>query len=182
MPDRPPSRVHSLPSSFAAALLTGLLAVGCGASVRSHTGSPADASSFANSFLAFAGCMRSHGLPSYPDPQISTSGGEVKVRISPGGLDPSAPAFSSADRACHHLLPDGGAPSPGGAQQHAQGLKFATCMRAHGVPNFPDPDRDGAFTLPPTINPQAPQVQGALRTCRPVAPSSLTLHQSPPAA
>lgn len=136
--------------------------------------------SFGKQFVAFAVCMRSHGLPDYPDPQISSSGGQVHVKISPGSLDPNSPAFKSADEACHELLPKGGAPGAGGAnraREQAQGLKYAVCMRSQGVPNFPDPDHDGAFNLPSGINPQAPQFQQAMRACMKVQPSSLTIDQ-----
>jgi hypothetical protein len=130
--------------------------------------------------VAFAVCMRSHGVPGYPDPQISSSAGQVHVKISPGNLNPNSPAFKSADGACHELLPDGGAPGGGGdhtAQGHAQGVAFAVCMRSHGVPTFPDPGHDGAFDLPTEINPQDPQFQRAMRACMKQQPSSLTLNQ-----
>ena len=126
--------------------------------------------------------MRSHGLPDYPDPQISSSGGEVHVKISPGRLNSNSPAFKSAGQACHKLLPNGGGRGAAGAnsaQEQAQGLKFAVCMRSHGVPNFPDPGHDGAFDLPSGINPQAPQFQRAMQACMKVRPSSLTINQGP---
>jgi len=126
--------------------------------------------------------MRSHGLPGYPDPQISNSGVQVRVRISPGSLNPNSPAFKTATQACHKLLPNGGAPraaGANGAQEQAQGLKFAVCMRSHGVPSFPDPDHDGAFNLPSAINQQAPQFQSAMQACIKARPSSLTINQGP---
>lgn len=84
--------------------------------------------------------MRSHGLSSYPDPQVSQSGNQVQIKISPGKLDPNAPAFKSASGACHHLLPNGGSPpSAISAAQQAQDLQFAACMRSHGVPSFLTP-------------------------------------------
>ena len=59
-------------------------------------------------------------------------------------------------------------------------LAFAACMRAHGVPNFPDPDHDGVFTLPSGVDQQAPQFQRATKACAKVQPSSLSiLNQSP---
>ena len=41
-------------------------------------------------------CMRSHGVPGYPDPQVSSSANHVQVTISPGSADPNSPAFKSA--------------------------------------------------------------------------------------
>lgn len=62
-----------------------------------------------------------------------------------------------------------------------QALKFENCMRSYGVRDFPDADRDGAFTLPSTINQQAPRFMRATTACAPTEPSSLSiLTQSPP--
>ncbi|MBV9946439.1 MAG: hypothetical protein JOZ69_06305 [Myxococcales bacterium] len=158
-------------------LAAGVLLAGCGSTSPSHSSSRPSASQtgFVHHFMAFASCMRSHGVPSYPDPRVTSSGG---VQISPGGGNPNAPAFKSADAACHELLPNGGAPSGASAQDRAQGLKFADCIRAHGIPSFPDPDRDGAFTLPPGVTPQAPAFRQAVAACKSAEPSSLTLNQS----
>ena len=52
--------------------------------------------------------------------------------------------MDSADRACRHLLPNGGRMTVAQQQQalkHA--LKFSACMRAHGLPDFPDPSAAG---------------------------------------
>jgi hypothetical protein len=125
--------------------------------------------------------MRSHGLAGYPDPLVSGTASHVQVKISPGKLDPNSPAFKTADHACHHLLPNGGRPALSGAnsaQQQAQDLVFADCMRSHGVPNFPDPDHDGAFTLPATINGQAPAFRRATHACQSTQPSSLSMYWS----
>jgi hypothetical protein len=47
-------------------------------------------------------------------------------------------------------------------------LKFSNCMRAHGVPNFPDPAAGGGFQFPigSGFNPFAPGVKAAQRECR----------------
>ena len=47
------------------------------------------------------------------------------------------------------------------AGQFAQGVKYADCMRSHGVTGFPDPSAGGGFALPSTINPQSPSYQVA---------------------
>jgi hypothetical protein len=123
--------------------------------------------------------MRSHGLPSYPDPQVSESGNHGSVKLSPGGLA-RTPAFRSASRDCGHLRPDGGAPAAISAQEQAQDLEYARCMRSHGVPSFPDPDHDGVFSLPSGIDQQAPPFQRATRACAQTQPSSLSIDNQPP--
>ena len=158
-----------------------VLAAGCGGGSSPPPRPDAAATDPARQIVAFAGCMRSHGLSSYPDPKVSESVGHISVTISPGGLDPNSPAFKSAARACGHLMPGGGGPAGGNSpQQLAQVLQFAACMRSHGVPSFPDPDHDGAITLPSSVDQQAPQFQRATKACANVEPSSISILNQPP--
>jgi hypothetical protein len=168
-------------ASLAGSLIAiGLLISGCGgSSTKGLAANPAGAN-VGKQVVAFAACMRSHGLPGYPDPQISGSGDHVQVTISPGSLNPDSPAFNTAGRACHRLLPNGGTPGASDPEEQRQDLKFADCMRSHGVAGFPDAGRDGAFTLPSTINQQAPQFKRATTACTHVEPSSLSILDQPP--
>ncbi len=160
-------------------IAVGLLISGCGGSSSAGSANrPTAGANLGKQFVAFAVCMRSRGVPGYPDPQVSSSGNSVQVHISPGTANPASPAFKSADHACHDLLPNGGKPAIG-ARDRAQDLPFADCMRSHGVPSFPDVDRDGAFTLPSTIDQQAPQFQHAMKACVNTEPSSLSINQAP---
>jgi hypothetical protein len=45
------------------------------------------------------------------------------------------------------------------------GIKFAACMRANGVPNFPDPSGGGGINIPAGVNPRSPAFQSAQRSC-----------------
>ena len=47
------------------------------------------------------------------------------------------------------------------------GLKFAACMRSHGISNFPDPSAGGGINIPvgSGINPQSPAFESAQRSC-----------------
>jgi hypothetical protein len=88
--------------------------------------------------LAFAGCMRSDGVPNFPDPK---AGGGFRFRRG-AGVDPSSAAFKAAQAKCGKFLPDIGGPASGppiSAQALARWLKIAQCMRRHGVADFPDP-------------------------------------------
>ncbi|MFZ0976288.1 MAG: hypothetical protein WAN22_28955 [Solirubrobacteraceae bacterium] len=173
-----------IPTFTIAVAAVAVLAAGCGggSSPPASSATPAAAGTdLAGNAMAFAACMRSHGLSSYPDPQVSQSTGHVQIRISPGGLDPTSPAFKSATHACGHLLPDGGSPSGAvSPQEQAQDLRYASCMRTHRVTNFPDPDHDGVFTLPSGVDQQAPQFQRATKACANVEPSSLSILNQPP--
>ncbi|MGZ4175297.1 MAG: hypothetical protein ACXVR1_02690 [Solirubrobacteraceae bacterium] len=86
--------------------------------------------------LKFANCMRTSGVPNFPDP---SAGGGLLVR--PGsGLNPASPAFQAAQKHCARLQP-GGAEGPGRPTkaQVQRALTFAKCVRAHGLSRFPDP-------------------------------------------
>jgi hypothetical protein len=63
--------------------------------------------------LAFSACMRSHGLPDFPDPQFSSDGGGVVVQAGGPGNDkpdlrPDSPQFQAAMEACKSKMPAGG--------------------------------------------------------------------------
>jgi hypothetical protein len=52
-------------------------------------------------FLTYARCMRSHGVPRFPDPK--PGGG---LQIGPKvGVDPSTPRFQAAQAACRKVVP-----------------------------------------------------------------------------
>ena len=128
----------------AATLLSGVLMAGCGGSSTSPTGgasTPASAASAVESGVAFARCIRSHGVPSFADPKVN---GQT-VRMGSARTIES-PAFQSAAHSCQDLLPKG-APGPeaSSAQAQARMLNVSACMRKHGISGFPDPS-----TSPPS--------------------------------
>jgi hypothetical protein len=57
--------------------------------------------------LKFVACMRSHGIPGWPDPVVNAHG---LVFNGTGGVAPGSPLMLSAQQACRSLLP---APSAG---------------------------------------------------------------------
>jgi hypothetical protein len=139
-----------------------LLAAACG-------GSPANdvAPTQQRGAVAFARCMRSNGVPNWPDP--SSSGMFDKSKLTSQQLGASTSRVQAAQRACNHLLPNGGS-GPNAAQlqqEKAQGLSFSRCVRAHGVPNFPDPDSTGRIPDPASvgIDQGAPKFEAANQAC-----------------
>src|SRR5215472_3122800 len=51
--------------------------------------------------LAYAKCMRSHGITDFPDPTVQDNAQEKSVGFSmPAGLDTGSPQFKSAAKAC----------------------------------------------------------------------------------
>jgi hypothetical protein len=163
-----------------------LLAAGCGggssngvANVGSgaSTTTAAAASSVSSSGSAqsansaqlekYSECMRSHGVPSFPDPV----NGHLNLTVTKGGpLDPNSPQFQSAAQACKSLAPSGlvGGSAPSTSSQ-SQMLKFAQCMRSHGVKSFPDPTGNGGFLISGNIQ-NSPDFRSAMQACRPLLP------------
>jgi hypothetical protein len=172
------------------ALAAAVLIAGCGSS-NTSSGSNGSGASAQSSGLAFAECMRSHGVPNFPDPTAG-SGGGVQIQASQragsgqtmtvNGVPVSAPAFQSASQACNAKLPHGGKGPPGGITAiRAKALKMAQCMRSHGVPNFPDSPY-GQKQLLSSSSGQAPAIQSAQTACRHLLPhggQSQSQSQSP---
>jgi hypothetical protein len=65
-----------------------------------------------------------------------------------------------------------GAGNPGQRSSGSYSLAFTKCMRAHGVPDFPDPDGQAGQLGPGSgIDPNSPQFQSALNgPCKSLAP------------
>ncbi len=130
------------------------------------------ASAQENGAVAFAHCMRSHRVPNWPDP--NHSGVFARSKLTPQQLGASGSHVQAAQRACQHLLPNrGSGPTPAQLQLvRAQALRFSQCMRAHGVPSFPDPDSTGRIADPASfgIDQGSPKFQAANQACRKYRP------------
>jgi hypothetical protein len=94
--------------------------------------------------IALARCMRANGVTNFPDPsaggglQLSRSISSSALTVN--GVTLSGPVSEKAERTCKKYLPGaGGPPPPMSPRQKQQFLAFSRCMRAHGVPSFPDP-------------------------------------------
>jgi hypothetical protein len=140
-----------------------VFAAACGGPSSAQKASNAGKST-SSQLIAFARCMHSKGVPNYPDP---TSSGLPKESYQQLGV--TSARFQAAERRCQHLLPNGGhGPTQVEVQQvKAQGLKFAQCMRHHGVA-LPDPASTGRIPDPASvgIDQGSPQFQTANQSCR----------------
>jgi hypothetical protein len=128
--------------------------------------------------IAHSQCMRSHGVPGFPDPTP-----QGYVQLGPGDqINPDSPQFREALQICAKLAPVGGP----GTQSHFDQimtamLKFAACMRAHGITNFPDPvpyGNGGVELLVPKgtgvgqVDQNTPQYAQAASICQPLLNSA----------
>lgn len=119
-----------------------------------------------DSGLVFAQCMRAHGVHNFPDP----SGGLINL----SGINQNSAQFQHAAGIC-------GRPANAGPARQAQGLAkgvaYSRCMRAHGVPGFPDPTESNSgngstitMSSGSGVDPQSPVFEAAQRACRSLRP------------
>jgi hypothetical protein len=162
-------------AAVAALVALSLPAAGCGSGSPprsvAHLGSTTtttttDSSSSSRDPMAqaikFAACMRKHGVPDFPDPTTSGTG---NVAL----LVPDSPKAKAAQKTCRRFLTGGGAPSAKEqAQRLASLLKYARCMRKHGVTDFPDPDNQGEFPSTGGFSRSSPNFRAAEKACLPV--------------
>ena len=163
--------MYRLRGVLAASVLLLILAA-CGRAGGSAMHRAAPGQNLASLAHQLGQCIRANGLPNFADPTVG-SDGQIHVPASA----PRLPA--SAEAACRSIidqLPDTGPTTAPPVSQAVfqQWLAFARCMRTHGLPDFPDPNPDGSFTLPADIyglpnGAIRPQVEA----CRSLSPNGL---------
>ena len=163
-----PSRCRALTRlGLPAVAALALLAAGCGGS------SPAAVPQ--RGLVEYADCVRSHGVPPFPDPVAGQ--GIPKDKIPVGN-----PRLAAASNACHRVMPvDGLGPQTTAAQTRQRvtaEVAFAGCLRSHGFPTFPDPTNGGQLSRATIaragINIQQPAVLRAADTCTSVTHGVIT--------
>ena len=106
-----------------------------------HTEASAAPGSLAAAQAAVA-CARNHGMPGVPDPVLSANG---QVTI-PGGAPTPTPAVRSACAAQIRVAEAASNTLPNVSASDMQALlRYAACLRAHGLPRWPDPNAQGVF-------------------------------------
>jgi hypothetical protein len=142
----------------------------CGGSSHKSAGAASDPQ------LAMSECMRHHGVPNFPDPTTGPGGEGLSVSVAVGntntttvaGIPFSGPVFEAAIKTCK-FFGGGSGPAPVSESQKLQLFHFAECLRAHGVPSYPDPvfPPGGGIERPdvPGLNLNAPSVQRAIKLC-----------------
>jgi hypothetical protein len=117
-----------------------LIGAGCsnGSAENSITSSTGTTSSGANKKLSahdkpvkFAECMRANGVPHFPDPDPK---GDYNF-----GVDVTVEVWRKAIDACKALKPPGALSAKRTPKEQSASLRFAQCVRDHGVKDFPDP-------------------------------------------
>jgi hypothetical protein len=146
---------------LAAVLATvGLAACGIGLPGQAQHPRPSPSINAAQAFHNFAQCVRDHGEPGFPDPSVDAQGHAQ----FPDGVTKPADAIMTA---CGQLLPNSDKVNSSHPDPQLM-LRFAQCMRANGIADWPDPDAQGRFRFPPSLGggdlktgPRWPQIQAA---------------------
>jgi hypothetical protein len=119
-----------------------IIVAGCGSSAPSQsdtagnsgtiTASGTDTKATAQAkAVKFSECIRAHGVPHFPDPDAK---GDYVF-----GIDVSPAVWTKAVNACKALEPPGALSGKRSPKQQSDALRFAECVREHGVKDFPDP-------------------------------------------
>ncbi len=171
------------PVMSAVAVAAAMLALAaCGTGSSAAPGAPS-ARAFTAATYRFSACMRDHGLPTFPDPSLTDHDGQQVAYLAPTDAMVASPAYKKANRMCQAILPVAttarNPQSQSEREQHV--LAFARCMRAHEVPNFPDPTAQGQLTLQMLafagVDLHAPAVISAAKSCLPSADGAITAHE-----
>jgi hypothetical protein len=178
----PEAHARRLTGQTIAAIITttalALSAAACGSTTKHPSVAARAGSAQAHTAVGFAQCMRSHGVPRFPDPQSASTAKFPAAQQ----LGVSTPQFETAQKDCQHLLPagtDDEFPRTEVRVLLIGMLRFSQCMRSHGIAEWPDPTVDSqgqpGFNLIdlPNINADSPQATRAENSCQRLLPSAL---------
>ena len=171
------------PWPLAAVAVVALIGAGCGSNAPSesvtagHSGA-ADATSTATATASrkltarekavkFAECIRAHGVSDFPDPN-ATGDFDYGVSVTPA-------VWKQATTACKDLQPPGTLSSKRTPKQQSASLRFAQCVRDHGVKDFPDPVNGepliDTYKIPSSNKPGGMTIlNAAIQKCRKLGP------------
>ncbi|MBO0835754.1 MAG: hypothetical protein J2P28_09570 [Actinobacteria bacterium] len=154
-----------------------LLAAACSdspSSTRTSGSTASGGSANSSTGVAYSQCVRSHGVPNFPDPD---SNGQIPKEAAVRALrEVSDSVAKSASGACANLNPAGQGPTTLTTQQQQDYLRAAACMRSHGITNFPDPTFSGGsvhFAFPSSIDTSSARFAQAQQICVRLIPAGL---------
>jgi len=152
-------------SALALSAMVGLISA-CGSGTPTQTdgsGGGSGTTAVREQAVKFAECIRSNGVSVFPDPNASGQFAYgIPSQSSP--LNPSSAAWKQAIGACKSLEPSGFMPTSFTPTQLSGRLKFAQCVRANGVPSFPDPTAHGPL-IAVSGGQSIPGLQAAIEKC-----------------
>ena len=165
--------------------LIGVIGAGCGSNAPSQSGTTGGSGTTSSAAttnsnddaklsaqekaVKFAECMRANGVPHFPDPDPK---GDFNF-----GVDVTREVWVKAVEACKALQPPGSLSAKRTPKQQAATLRFAQCVRDHGVKDFPDPVNGepviDTYKIPSSNKPGGMTIlNAATRTCGRILRSS----------
>jgi hypothetical protein len=117
----------------------------------------------------WAACMRRHDDPDQADPTIEPNK-VIQVTLPAGYAQGAGLGGKDGSNPCTGYLTAASSALAGGAQpakpDPAKLLKFSRCMRANGIPDFPDPTGNGlSLRRGGDLDPSSPAFQSAQKLC-----------------
>jgi hypothetical protein len=119
---------------------------------------------------AAVACARQHGMPRVPDPVVGANGqisvpGYTKAQLTPAVLSACATQIRAVSAT--------GSTHPIESASDIQALlRYAACMRSHGLPRWPDPNARGEFHVKSADAGTLAQNNRASAACNSLQPSS----------
>jgi hypothetical protein len=121
--------------------MVALIGAGCGSDASSETRTTSSTSATTSGAdkkltkqekaVKFAQCIRAHGVSDFPDP--------TDKNADAYGISVTPAVWTKAVDACKALKPPGALSAKRTPKQLSAEVKFAQCVRDHGVKDFPDP-------------------------------------------
>jgi hypothetical protein len=155
-----------------------VLTSACGNSTRSGASSGLPTlQTLTASALAYAKCMRAHGVPNFPDPTVLDNSHAKGISFpDPGNTEKNSPRFRSAVKGCQRQTGFGQITPAMLQAAMAAGVKFANCMRSQGISDYPDPVENGqGIRLGPGpdsgIDMNSARYKAAQKACFPLLPN-----------
>jgi hypothetical protein len=146
--------------------LAALLLAGCGSQPPSETAATATATpkklSARDKAVKFSECIRAHGVSDFPDPDAHNEF-QYGVSVTPA-------VWKRAVAACKDLQPPGSLSAKRTPKEQSASLRFAQCIRDHGVKDFPDPVNGeplvDTYKIPSSNRPGGMTIlNAAMKTC-----------------
>jgi len=164
--------------SIGAALLpvvaaAGLLLAACGGGLRAAGPASPHGSTNQRALVVLrelARCIRVHGPPSFPDPVVRNDGVPVFPDSAPRVPSPTRQACSAV---ANRIPLDYTETTAVSASDYQKLLALAHCIRAHGIPDWPDPNTLGEFPIDTRIE------QGGKRLFVPAVTACARLNPNP---
>lgn len=140
---------------------------GAATAANSSTSAAKASTSVTDTGVAYAQCMRNHGVD-MPDPNKKG----LHLSQNGGGPAPDMRKVSAAMAACKSLLPAGTTPVKPPANAVGKLRDLAKCMRANGIPKFPDPAANGELIIEKGsgVDPTSAAFKAAQAKCSKYAP------------